>query len=173
VARDLAGSFNHEFGQTFVLPKAKILDRSARVPGVDGQKMSKSYDNTLAVFEEPSALRKQVMRIVTDSRPMSEPKEPESDHLFQLYSLFATPEERESMAATYRRGGFGYGAVKKALAESAVKFFAQPRERRQELEAHPEQVRQILADGAATARKKAAEVLLRAQQACGIKARPG
>jgi tryptophanyl-tRNA synthetase len=77
------------------------------------------------------------------------------------------------MAATYRRGGFGYGAVKKALAESAVKFFAQPRERRQELEAHPEQVRQILADGAATARKKAAEVLLRAQQACGIKARPG
>ncbi len=69
VARDLAGSFNHEFGETFVLPKAKILDNSARVPGVDGQKMSKSYDNTLAVFEEPAVLRKQIMRIVTDSRP--------------------------------------------------------------------------------------------------------
>jgi tryptophanyl-tRNA synthetase len=170
VARDLAGSFNHEFGETFVLPKAKILDNSARVPGTDGQKMSKSYDNTLAVFEEPKALRKQIMRIVTDSRPMEEPKDPETDHLFQLYSLFAKDAEREAMAATYRRGGFGYGEVKKALADLAVEFFAAARERRKELEAQPERVRQILGDGAATARKKAAEVLLRAQHACGVRA---
>jgi tryptophanyl-tRNA synthetase len=169
VARDLAGSFNHEFGETFVLPKAKILDSSARVPGVDGQKMSKSYDNTLAVFEDPKVLRKQIMRIVTDSRPMEEPKAPEGDHLFELYSLFADAPQREAMAATYRRGGFGYGEVKKALADLAVEFFAPARERRMDLEAHPETVRKILADGAAAARKKAAEVLHRAQQACGIK----
>jgi tryptophanyl-tRNA synthetase len=169
VARDLAGSFNHEFGETFVLPKAKILDSSARVPGIDGQKMSKSYGNTLAVFEEPPVLRKQIMRIVTDSRAIAEPKDPEGDHLFQLYSLFAGPQEREAMAATYRRGGFGYGEVKKALADLAIEFFASARQRRKELEAHPEHVRQVLADGAATARKKAAEVLLRAQRACGVR----
>ena len=89
VCRDLAASFNHLFGETFVLPKAKLLDTSARVPGTDGEKMSKSYGNTLEVFEEPKALRKQIMRIVTDSRPMEQPKEPGTDHLFQLYWLFA------------------------------------------------------------------------------------
>jgi tryptophanyl-tRNA synthetase len=170
VARDLAASFNHEFGETFVLPKATILDSSARVPGVDGQKMSKSYGNTLAVFEEPKALRKQIMRIVTDSRPMEQPKEPAEDHLFQLYSLFAGDAQRADMAATYRRGGFGYGEVKKALADLAVEFFAAARQRRHELESQPQKVREILADGAATARKKAAEVLYRAQKACGVKA---
>ena len=169
VARDLAASFNHEFGETFVLPKAKVLDSSACVPGTDGEKMSKSYGNTLAVFEEPKALRKQIMRIVTDSRPMEQPKEPDHDHLFQLYSLFADAAQREAMAATYRRGGFGYGEVKKALAERAENYFAEARRRREELVAQPEKVREILGDGAATARRKAAEVLLRAERACGIK----
>jgi len=169
VCRDLAASFNHEFGETFVMPKAKLLDASARVPGVDGEKMSKSYGNTLEVFEDPKALRKQIMRIVTDSRPMDQPKEPDTDHLFQLYSLFAHQQQRAAMAATYRRGGFGYGEVKKALADLAVDYFAEARERRGELEAHGERVREILGDGAAKARKKAAEVLLRAQRACGVK----
>ena len=169
VARDLAASFNHEFGETFVLPKAKIIATSARVPGTDGEKMSKSYGNTIDVFDEPKPLRKKVMSIKTDSREMKDPKEPETDHLFELYSLFATPEQREAMAATYRRGGFGYGEVKKALADLATERFAAARERRKELEAHPEQVREVLAAGAAAARKKAAEVLLRAQRACGLK----
>jgi tryptophanyl-tRNA synthetase len=169
VCRDLAAGFNHHFGQTFVMPKAKVLDTSARVPGTDGEKMSKSYGNTLEVFEEPKALRKQIMRITTDSRPMEEPKEPETDHLYQLYSLFADETKREEMAATYRRGGFGYGDVKKALAELAVAYFDEARQRRAELEANPDQVTQILGDGAARARRKAAEVLLRAQQACGVK----
>jgi tryptophanyl-tRNA synthetase len=169
VCRDLAAAFNHEFGETFVLPKASLLDTSARVPGTDGEKMSKSYGNTLEVFEEPKALRKQIMRIVTDSRPMEQPKEPGTDHLFQLYSLFADDAQREAMAATYRRGGFGYGEVKKALADLAVNYFAEARQRRADLEAHPERVREILAEGAARARKKAAEVLLRAQRACGVK----
>lgn len=171
VCRDLAASFNHHFGETFVLPKAKILEASAKVPGTDGEKMSKSYDNTLELFDEPKALRKKIMRIQTDSRPMEEPKPPETDHLFQLYSLFATDEERESMAATYRRGGFGYGEVKKGLAELVDRFFEEPRARRAELAAHPERVHEILGDGAARARRKAATVLARAQDACGIKRR--
>jgi len=169
VCRDLAAGFNHEFGETFVLPKAKVLDRSARVPGIDGEKMSKSYNNTLEVFDEPKALRKQIMRIVTDSRPMDQPKEPESDHLFQLYSLFAGDAQRDEMAALYRRGGFGYGQVKKALADLAESYFAPARARRKEFEAHPERVREILGDGAARARQKATEVLRRAQDACGAR----
>jgi tryptophanyl-tRNA synthetase len=170
VCRDLAASFNHQFGETFVMPKAKVLDTSARVPGTDGEKMSKSYGNTLEVFEEPQVLRKKIMRIKTDSRPMEEPKDPDTDHLFQLYSLLADDRQREEMAARYRRGGFGYGEVKQALADLADGFFAEARRRRRELEAHPQQVRQILGDGAAKAGHKAAEVLLRAQRACGVKA---
>ncbi len=169
VCRDIAGSFNHHFGETFVLPKAKVLETSAKVPGVDGEKMSKSYDNTLEIFEEPKPQRKKIMRIVTDSRPMEDPKEPDDDHLYQLYSLLVDDTKREGMAAKYRAGGFGYGEVKKALAEEAEAYFAEARERRKELEAHPERVREILGDGAARARKKAAEVLLRAQENCGVK----
>jgi tryptophanyl-tRNA synthetase len=169
VCRDLAGSFNHLFGETFVLPKAKLLDNSARVPGLDGEKMSKSYDNTVEVFEPVSGMRKKIMRIVTDSRPLDQPKNPDEDHLYQLFSLFADPSQRESMAAMYRRGGFGYGEVKKALANLSESYFAEARARRLELEAHPEKVREILGDGAASARAKAAEVLSRAQQACGVR----
>ncbi|MBU4271913.1 MAG: tryptophan--tRNA ligase [Planctomycetes bacterium] len=169
VCRDLAASFNHHYGETFVMPKAKLLDSSARVPGADGEKMSKSYGNTLDVFEEPKTLRKQIMRIVTDSRPMEQPKPPETDHLFLLFSLFADDRRREEMAAVYRRGGFGYGEVKKALADAAVEYFAEARDRRRELESRPERVREILGDGAAAARKKATEVLLRVQRACGVK----
>jgi tryptophanyl-tRNA synthetase len=168
VTRDLAGSFNHQFGETFILPQAKVLEATAKVPGTDGEKMSKSYSNTIEIFEEPKPLRKKIMRITTDSRPMEQPKEPETDHLYQLYSLFATDTQREDMAAIYRRGGFGYGQVKTALADVAEQFFADARSRRTELAAHPARVQEILADGASRARKKAAEVLRRAQQACGI-----
>jgi tryptophanyl-tRNA synthetase len=101
---------------------------------------------------------------------MDEPKEPEQDHLFQLYSLMATAEEREAMAALYRRGGFGYGEVKKALADVAERYFAEARARREQLAAQPQQVEEILADGASRARRKAGEVLLRAQRACGLMA---
>ncbi len=169
VCRDLAGSFNHQFGDTFVMPKAYVLEHSARVPGIDGEKMSKSYNNTLAVFEDAKVQRKQIMRIVTDSRPMDQPKEPAGDVLYDLFSLVAPETDRDAMAALYRRGGFGYGEVKKALADAAEKFWAEPRARRMELAAHPERVREILADGAATARKKAGDVLRRAQSACGIR----
>jgi tryptophanyl-tRNA synthetase len=168
VCRDLAGSFNHQFGNVFVMPKAYVLETSARVPGTDGEKMSKSYNNTLAVFEDAKAQRKQIMRIVTDSRPMDQPKEPAGDVLYDLISLVAPEADREAMAALYRRGGFGYGEVKKGLADAAEKFFAEPRARRAELAANPDHIREILATGAAKARNKASEVLKRAQNACGI-----
>jgi len=168
VCRDVAAAFNAEFGETFVLPKAKVLDSSARVPGLDGEKMSKSYNNTIEVFEDPQSARKKIMRITTDSRRMEQPKEPATDHLFQLYSLFAADSQREEMAAIYRRGGFGYGEVKKALADLAADYFAGALARRREYEAHPDRVCEILAEGAARARKRAAEVLARAQSACGV-----
>jgi tryptophanyl-tRNA synthetase len=169
VCRDVAGSFNHHYGETFVMPKGKILEASAKVPGTDGAKMSKSYNNTLEVFEDAKAQRKKIMRITTDSRPMDQPKEPDDDHLYQLYSLVASEDERAEMAALYRRGGFGYGDVKKALADAAERYFAPARARRAEFEAHPERVREILADGAARARKKAGDVLRRAEKACGVR----
>jgi tryptophanyl-tRNA synthetase len=168
VCRDIAGSFNHEFGETFVLPKSYVLDAAAKVPGIDGEKMSKSYNNTLAVFDDAKAQRKQIMRIVTDSRPMDQAKEPAGDILYDLFSLVAPEADREAMAAMYRRGGFGYGEVKKALADAAEKFWAEPRARRAELAANPKRIHEILGDGAAKARKKASEVLTRAQKACGI-----
>jgi tryptophanyl-tRNA synthetase len=169
VCRDIAGAFNHKFGEVFVMPKPRVLAHTARVPGTDGEKMSKSHDNTIEVFEEPKAARKRIMRIQTDSRPMEQPKEPDGDHLYQLYSLFAKDEDRAAMADLYRRGGFGYGEVKKALADVAEAFFAAARNRRNELAANPEQVRTILDDGANRARRKAGSVLARAQKACGIK----
>jgi tryptophanyl-tRNA synthetase len=169
VCRDMATSFNHNYGETFVMPKAKILDSSAKVPGTDGEKMSKSYGNTLALFDDPKKQSKQIMRIVTDSRAMEDPKDPDTDHLYQLYSLFADDDRREEMAAIYRKGGFGYGMVKKALAEAATEYFAPARERRLELEGKIDWVREVLADGAARARVKAGEVLRRAQENCGVK----
>ncbi|MBI1246319.1 tryptophan--tRNA ligase [bacterium] len=168
VTRDIAQSFNHQFGEVFVLPKPKVLDSSAKVPGTDGEKMSKSYGNIIELFEPPKQARKKIMRIVTDSRPMEDPKEPETDHLYQLYSLFAEPEPLKEMADLYRKGGFGYGHVKKALADAAEAYFAEAHERRAELVANPQRLKEILGDGAQVARKKAREVLTRAQEASGI-----
>ena len=169
VCRDIAQKFNHHFGEVFVLPKPSVLKSSAKVPGTDGEKMSKSYDNTIEIFEPPKPMKKKVMRISTDSRPMEEPKDPEGDHLFELYSLFVDEAQQQEMASIYRRGNFGYGDVKKALAEAADSFFAPAREKRAELEANRKALLEILGDGAAQARKKAGEVLRRAQEACGVK----
>lgn len=169
VARDVAGSFNHLYGEVFVLPKGKILEDGGKVPGTDGEKMSKSYGNTIDCFTELKAQRKKIMRIQTDSRPMEDPKDPEIDPLYQLYSLFATDEQKAEMAALYRRGGFGYGQIKKELADAAEAYFAPARERRAYFESHPDLVDDILREGAQRARAKGKEVLLRAQAACGIR----
>jgi tryptophanyl-tRNA synthetase len=169
VCRDLARSFNHHFGDVFVIPEAQVLKNAAKVPGTDGEKMSKGYDNTIEVFEEITGQRKKIMRIPTDSRPLEDPKDPDQDHLFQLYSLFADTDQREQMAATYRAGGFGYGEVKKKLAEVAESFFAEARARRAKLEKDPDYISGVLKDGAERARIKASEVLARVQQACGMR----
>ncbi|HUG68996.1 MAG TPA: tryptophan--tRNA ligase [Pirellulaceae bacterium] len=171
VCRDIAQSFNHHFGETFVIPKPRVLEATAKVPGTDGEKMSKSYGNAIEIFEPLQSQRKKIMRITTDSRPMEDPKEPAGDHLYQLFACFAETPALEAMAAMYRRGGFGYGEVKKAIADAAEQYFAEPRAKREELAAHPEKVAEILADGASRARKKASEVLHRAQRACGVKGR--
>ncbi len=168
VCRDIAGSFNSQYGDVFVLPQPKILDNSAKVPGTDGEKMSKSYGNFIEIFEPVKSMKKKVMRIETDSREMDEAKDPDTDHLFQLFSLFGSESEIAEMAGLYRCGGFGYGQIKKQLAEAAENYFADARERRSELESNPSRVEEILADGASTARKKAAVVLARAKKACGI-----
>lgn len=170
VCRDLAGSFNHQFGKAFVLPEARLLSDAAKVPGLDGEKMSKSYNNTLGIFEDPKAIRKKIMRITTDSRAMEDPANPETDTLFMLYKLVATSEEVAAMDALYRRGGFGYGEVKKALADAADRYFAQARARRAELEANPTLVKEVLAAGAGKARQTATKVLNRVKAACGVQA---
>jgi tryptophanyl-tRNA synthetase len=168
VCRDLAGTFNHLYGEVFTLPKPRLVEAGAKVPGTDGQKMSKSYENTIDVFEDLAAQKKKIMRITTDSRPMEQPKDPADDHLFALYALLAPEADRLRMAELYRRGGFGYGEVKKALVEAAAAFFADARRRRAELEADPGRIEAILADGAARARRQAGAVLARAKAACGL-----
>ena len=168
VCRDIAQAFNHNFGEVFTLPKPKVLDSSAKVPGTDGEKMSKSYGNFIEIFEEVKPMKKKIMRIATDSRPMEDAKDPETDHLYQLFSLFADDQAKSEMASMYRAGGFGYGDVKKALAEVAVSYFADAREKRAELESDMDKVHQILGDGASRARAKAGEVVKRAKDACGV-----
>jgi tryptophanyl-tRNA synthetase len=168
VTRDLAQSFNSHFGEVFVMPESRVLADASKVPGTDGEKMSKSYNNTLPIFGDVKKIRKMIMRVTTDSRPMEDAKEPDGDHLFQLYSLVATKEKVEEMAATYRRGGFGYGEVKKAVADASDIYFADARDRRSELESKPEYVREVLASGAKRAREVTGEVLSRVEKACGI-----
>ena len=167
VCRDIARSFNHHYGEVFVMPDAKVLEASAKVPGTDGEKMSKSYDNTIQIFEPLKPQRKQIMRIQTDSRPMEDSKDPETDHLYQLLSLFASNEEREEVAAIYRTGGFGYGDIKKRLADAAESYFSDARARREKLEQDPGFVQDVLSEGAKHARAKASEVLDRAHKATG------
>ena len=169
VCRDLARSFNSHFGEVFTMPEAKIVPSAAKVPGTDGEKMSKSYNNTLGLFEDPKELRKKIMRISTDSRLMEDAKDPDTDHLFQLYSLFATPEQIEELRAIYLQGGFGYGDIKKRLADVAEAFLLPARKRRSELESNPALVKEVLRKGATKARERASTVLLRAELACGLK----
>lgn len=168
VCRDLARSFNAHYGEVFTLPEARVVQGASKVPGTDGEKMSKSYNNTLGLFEPPKELRKKIMRISTDSRRMEDPKDPETDHLYQLFRLFATAEQTEEMRAMYLKGGFGYGEVKKRLADAADQYLAPARVRREELENHPEKVDAILQAGAAKARDRARSVLQRAHKACGL-----
>jgi len=169
VTRDLAIRFNHIYGQdVFTLPEAHVIEAAAKVPGTDGEKMSKSYGNTIGIFETPKQMRKKFMAIKTDSTPVEEPKNPEQDSIFLLYQLFASESEQAALAARYRAGGMGYGEAKQALYEKAMDYFQAARERRADLESRPKDVEDVLQAGAARARAKAREVLNRARIACGL-----
>ena len=155
VTRDLAQKFNNQYGEIFKLPDAYIPETVATIPGTDGQKMSKSYHNTIELFD-PSA-KKKIMAIVTDSKTMEEPKEPEGNSIYEMYKLFATPEEAAQMAANFRAGNYGYGHAKKELLAAYKRLFDPFREKRAELEKDPDALEDILKAGAARARAEAAK----------------
>lgn len=168
VTRDLAERFNHLYGETFVLPNAQVMEATAKVPGTDGEKMSKSYDNVIELFLPPKKLRKKIMSIKTDSKTVEEPKDPETCAVFTLYKLFADEAQQADLAERYRAGGMGYGEAKETLYQAALAYFAEARERREKLEKAPDTVEDILQAGAKTARAKAQVVLDRARKACGL-----
>jgi tryptophanyl-tRNA synthetase len=168
MTRDIAARFNHTYGsEVFVLPEPHILEDVAIVPGVDGRKMSKSYDNTIRMFWPKKPLKKAVMSIVTDSTPVEEPKDTQAP-VFQIWSLFATQEERRQMFARAEAGGLGYGDVKKDLLERLLAHFGEMRERREALAQNPDQLEDVLADGAKRARELGAPVLEAARAAAGL-----
>lgn len=174
VTRDLAIKFNLTYQQdVFVLPDARVMAETAKVVGTDGEKMSKSYGNTIELFEDAKKLRKKIMSIKTDSTPVEAPKNPETCAVFTLYKLFATETQQAALAAKYRAGGMGYGEAKQALFESAEAFFGPARERREKLAANASDVEDVLQAGARKARVKAQEVLNRAREACGLERRGG
>ncbi|HTU01493.1 MAG TPA: tryptophan--tRNA ligase [Candidatus Sulfotelmatobacter sp.] len=169
MTRDIAIRFNQTYGETFVVPEAVIRGDCANVPGLDGQKMSKSYGNTLEIFGDEKKLRKKVMSIVMDSRTAAEPK-PDADRnmCIQLLKLLAPSDVAADFEARLRAGGLGYGDLKKALFEQFWAFFAPARARRDELLANPGYVEQVLKEGAARARSVAAVVIKRARKAAGL-----
>ena len=168
ITRDIAERFNNVYGETFKLPKPHILNSVAVVPGLDGRKMSKSYANTIEIFDDPKTILKKCKKIVTDSIPVEAPKTPEGDKLFGLFSLFAPPDEITEVADRYRAGGIGYGEVKVRLAGHITAKFAEAREHRAELVAHPERVEEVRQAAAVRARKTARVVLDRVRAACGV-----
>jgi tryptophanyl-tRNA synthetase len=168
VTRDIAGHFNNTYGETLVLPEHEVEPTTRVVPGVDGKKMSKSYGNTIEMFAPEKAMRQRIMSITTDSKTVTEPKDPEGNTVFMLYKLVATPAEAEEMAARFRAGGYGYGDAKKELARKVLEYFAPFRERREKLLADPGFVDDVLHDGAARARKVASATLARVRKAVGL-----
>ncbi len=169
VTRDLVGKINDRFGEgTLVMPKVRIREGMAKVPGLDGEKMSKSYHNTLPIFGEEKPLRKLIMRIETDSTPVEDPKPTEGSVILDLYKLFASAADYQQMVTDHEAGGCGYGDFKKRLWEAYWDYFAPMRERRAELMADPAQVDEILAQGAAKARIEADKVLARVRTAVGL-----
>jgi tryptophanyl-tRNA synthetase len=167
MTQDIAGKFNRTYGDVFPIPNYR-LDKESKVLGTDGQKMSKSYGNSIEIFAEGNALKKVVMSIVTDSTPVEAPKDPDKCNVFALYSLFATDEEKAALAARYRAGGMGYGEAKKLLLEKINEHFAAARAKRKELAAQPERVEAILRKGAERARAEARQTMALVRRAVGF-----
>ena len=170
VTRDLAGKINDTFGEGLLkMPEAIISETTAVVPGLDGQKMSKSYGNTLPIFGEEKPLRKLInKKVVTDATPLEDPKPTENSIILALYKLFATPEQYQAMVDAHHAGGVGYGQFKKDLFEAYWEYFRTAREKREWILAHPEYVDDVLNTGATRAREEASKVLTRIRKAVGL-----
>ncbi len=168
MAQDMAGDFYNTYGREVLKRPEVRLNEAKIVPGVDGQKMSKSYGNAIDLFGPPKALKKRIMSIKTDSTPVEDAKDPEQCNVFALYKLMGTPEEVEALAVQYRAGGMGYGDAKKALAEVAERLLCPARERREKLVADPDYVEDVLVTAAGKARKVSHEVMVEVRDACGI-----
>lgn len=160
IARDLANKLNHTYQEELLLPpEPHIVEAVATVPGIDGRKMSKSYDNTIEIFDSGKSLKKRVMSIVTDSTPLEEPKDPETCNVYKLIKLFAQEGPREEIASKYRSGGFGYGHAKKELLTMIEDYFQEARARRLELERDMDYVMDVLNEGGKRARERAESVM--------------
>lgn len=169
VTRDIAIKMNETFGEgLFKLPQPRIKEETAVVPGLDGQKMSKSYDNTIQLFEEPSKLKKKIMGIKTDSTPVEEPKAIEGSSILALYKLVASEADYQAMVDDHLRGGVGYGDFKKRLLQGVTDYFVPFREKRAEIVANPKYVDEVLAEGAEKARLVARKTLARVRDAVGL-----
>ncbi|MGL6119424.1 MAG: tryptophan--tRNA ligase [Fusobacteriaceae bacterium] len=168
MTRDIAIKFNERYGgEYFKLPEPLILDSVAIIPGTDGQKMSKSYNNTINMFAPEKKLKEQVMSIVTDSTPLEEPKNPDNI-ITNLYSLVASKEKLEEMKSKFKAGNYGYGHAKKELLEALLEFFGEARKKREELEKNPEYVQQILKEGAERAREIAKNKMIAIKKTVGL-----
>jgi tryptophanyl-tRNA synthetase len=168
IARDIAIKFNHLFGETFVIPEAEINPNIPTVLGIDGRKMSKSYDNTIEIFAEEQVLRRKIASIVTDSSPVAAPKDPDKCNLFAIVSLFLTEGEKAELADRYRRGGLKYSDVKEKLFSLIWDFFAEARSKRERLQRNPDQIRDILKAGAEKARSKGLPTLEMVRKKVGL-----
>jgi len=168
IARDIAIKFNHLFGETFVIPEAEINPNIPTVLGLDGRKMSKSYDNTIEIFAEEEVLQRKIASIVTDSSPVAAPKDPDKCNLYAIVSLFLTEGEKAELADRYRRGGLKYSDVKKELFSLIWDFFAEAREKRERLRSDPTQIRDILKAGSEKARRKALPTLEMVRKKVGL-----
>jgi tryptophanyl-tRNA synthetase len=168
MARDIAQKFNDRFGPVFKIPEPLIRESTAIVPGIDGRKMSKSYGNTLDLFGETKALEKRIMTIPTDSTPVADPKPVEGSILAQLMHTIGTPAQYEAYTAKMRAGGIGYGDLKKELAAVTKEFLAPFQEKYRHYQAQPDEVENILRDGAERARALALPVLAKAREATGL-----
>lgn len=168
ITRDVAEKFNHQMGETFVLPQAKISEEVMLVPGTDGQKMSKSRNNFLNIFLPEKQLRKQIMSIQTDSTPLEDPKNPETDNVFALYRLVATPEQTEEMRQNYLNGGYGYGHAKTALLEVLLDKYGEARDKFNYYLDNKNELDAFLLEGASKAEIVASEVLNRVRGKLGL-----
>jgi tryptophanyl-tRNA synthetase len=170
MTRDLAGKINDRFGEgTLTIPEAQIADHTAVVPGLDGQKMSKSYNNTIPLAGDKKAIRKSIMRIVTDSTPVEDPKATDGSTVIALYKLFADDQALQQMIADHQAGGFGYGDFKQRVFDAYWEYFSQVREKRESLENNLDYVNEVIAQGAQKARVESTKVLDRVRKAVGLR----